>query len=106
MTAPTLAREWWVSMLVQFALRLVHFALGVWIFPDAGRKWVKANMIACPAGTLQGRAFSAAPSTACAGTQFVARSIRPPQDHGDCARQRCVVLATLTPQPYPGRRPL
>jgi hypothetical protein len=30
------------------------------------------NMITGPAWTLEGRAFSAAPSTACAGTQFVA----------------------------------
>jgi hypothetical protein len=39
---------------------------------DAGRKWIEANMIAGPAWTLEGRAFSAATGAACAGTQLVA----------------------------------
>ena len=39
---------------------------------DFSRKRIEANMIAGPAWTLEGRAFSATPSRACAGTQFVA----------------------------------
>jgi hypothetical protein len=39
---------------------------------DSDRKRIEADMIAGPAWTLEGRAFSAATSTACAGTQFVA----------------------------------
>jgi hypothetical protein len=69
-------------------------------------KRIEADVVARPAGTLKARTFLAAPRAACAGTQFVAGSIRPPQDYGDCARQRCVMLAPLTPQSYPGRRPL
>jgi len=39
---------------------------------DLRWKWMEADMITCPAWTLEGRAFSAATSTARAGTQFVA----------------------------------
>jgi hypothetical protein len=68
-----------------------------------GRKRIEADMITGPAWTLEGRAFSAAISTTCAGAQFVARSILPPQDEGDRARQRRVMLAALTPEPDPRR---
>ncbi len=39
---------------------------------DFSRKRIEADMIAGPAWTLEGRAFSAASGAACAGTQFVA----------------------------------
>jgi hypothetical protein len=39
---------------------------------DAHGKRIEADMIAGPAWALEGCAFPAAPSTACAGTQFVA----------------------------------
>jgi hypothetical protein len=39
---------------------------------DAGREWIKADVIAGPAWPLEGCTFSAAISTACAGAQFVA----------------------------------
>jgi hypothetical protein len=32
---------------------------------DAGRKWIEANMVACPAWMLDGRTFAAATSAAC-----------------------------------------
>jgi hypothetical protein len=62
-----------------------------------GRKRVEADMIAGPAWTLEGRASSAATSTACAGTQFVAWGIRAPQDDSDSASERRVMLAAFTP---------
>ena len=39
---------------------------------DVGRERIEADIIAGPAWTLEGRAFSAATGAACAGTQFVA----------------------------------
>jgi hypothetical protein len=39
---------------------------------DAGREWIKADMITGPAWTLERRAFPAAGGAAGAGTQFIA----------------------------------
>jgi hypothetical protein len=64
---------------------------------DFSRKRLEANVIAGPAWMLEGRAFSAATSAACAGAQFVAGCVRSPQDDGDGARQRRVMLTPLTP---------
>ena len=64
---------------------------------DAGRKGLEANMIACPAWVLEGCSFAAATGAACAGTQFIAGGVRPPQDDRDSASQRRAMLATLTP---------
>jgi len=54
-------------------------------------------MIAGPAWTLEGRAFTAAAGAARATAEFVARSVWPPPDNRDGASQRCAMLATLTP---------
>jgi hypothetical protein len=39
---------------------------------DAGRERIKAEIVACPARTLEGGTFPAAMGAACAGTQLVA----------------------------------
>jgi hypothetical protein len=39
---------------------------------DVGRKWIEADMIACPARTLESRTFAAAIGAACASAQLVA----------------------------------
>jgi hypothetical protein len=70
------------------------------------RKRIKADVVARPAGTLEARTFLAATRAACTSAQLVAGSIWPPQDDSDRASKGSVVLAVLTPQPYPGRRPL
>ena len=38
----------------------------------SGRKRIEADVIACPAWTLEGRTFRPAGGAACAGAQFVA----------------------------------
>jgi hypothetical protein len=56
-------------------------------------------MVAAPTWMLEGRTFASATSAARASTQFVAGCVRPPQNNGDGASERCVMLAALTPQP-------
>jgi len=73
---------------------------------DVGRERIEADIIAGPAWTLNGRAFRTATRAACASAQLVAGSIWSPSDDSDRASKRRVMLATLTPQPHPGRRPL
>ena len=70
------------------------------------RKRIEADVVARPAGTLEARTFSTATRAACTGAQLVAGSTRPPSDDGDRTSKGSVVLAALTPQPYPGGQPL
>ncbi len=71
-----------------------------------GRERQEADMIATPTWMLEGRTFAAATSAARTNTQFVAGSVRSPQDDGDGAGERCMMLAALTPQPHPRSRSL
>jgi len=68
---------------------------------DAGRERIEADIVACPARTLECRAFPTTTGAACMGTQLVARSVRPPQNDSDSASKRRVMLAALTPKPNP-----
>jgi transposase InsO family protein len=70
------------------------------------RKRQEADVIAAPSGMLDRCAFVAANGATCTTPQLVARCVRPPRDHGDGARQRCMVLTLFAPHPYPRRRAL
>lgn len=50
---------------------------------------------------LNGRALGAARRASRALAQPVARSIRPPPDHGDSAGERRTMLALFAMDPYP-----
>ena len=52
-----------------------------------GRKWIEADVVARPAGTLEARTFLAATRAACTSAQLVAGSIWPPSDDSDRAKQ-------------------
>jgi hypothetical protein len=70
---------------------------------DAGWKRLEANVITCPTRMLDGRSLAAATGATRRSPQFVAGGLRPPQDDGDSASERSVVLTTLAPKPDPRR---
>jgi hypothetical protein len=70
------------------------------------RERQEADVIATPSGVLDRRALVAASRATRTTSKLVARSVRAPADHGNSARQRCMVLALFAPHPYPRRRTL
>jgi hypothetical protein len=86
-------------MIVLVMMLLAYFVGDLW-------KGIETDMITGPAWTLERRAFSAAGRAACANPKSIACCFRPPQDDGDSASQRGMMLTPLAPQPHPRRRSL